>query len=318
MAYTDSEDLNYRGELFLIGQYRTPFLSMIGGMGNGMRSDSFQFPLSQPYSLSAASQPGITEAVSAAAGAVTTVTRSQEYNTCEIHKKDVAVSFMKQSQSGAMSGINTNASNPVINELAFQKKAQLQQMAIDMEYSFLQGTYQPATNATTAAQTRGIITASTTNTVAAGGVALSKKLIDELLLEMFANGAQFQNMVMFVNGFNKTKISDIYGYAPQDRNVGGLNIKQIQTDFADIGVITDYDLPTSTGLIADMSVCRPVFVPVSFNGEDFAVDMAAGSDVLWVPTAVTAAQKGGFFYAQVGIDYGPKEYHGTITDTATA
>ena len=76
-------------------------------------------------------------------------------------------------------------------------------------------------------------------------------------------------------------------------------------------------VPAATMLIADMSICRPVFVPVSFDGEDFVVDMSAGSDVLWVPTAITAAQKGGFFYAQAGIDYGAEEYHGTITDLAT-
>jgi len=315
MAYTDSEDLNYRGELFLIGQYRTPFISMLGA---GMRSSSFTFPVAQPYALTAASQPGITEAVAAAAGTPTTVLRTEETNTCEIHKKDVSVSFMKQSQYGIMSGINTNDANPVTNELSFQKKAQLKQMAIDMEYSFLNGTYQAAANATTAAQTRGIITASTTNTVAAGGSALTKDYIDELLLEMYASGAIFENAVIFVNAFNRTKISDIYGYAPQDRNIGGLSIKQVETDFGSFGVVTDYYVPAATLLIAEMSVCKPVFVPVAFDGEDFVTNMESGSDVLWVPTAITGAQKGGFIYTQTGIDYGPKEYHGTITGLATA
>lgn len=318
MAYTDTEDLNYRGELFLIGAYQTPFLSMMGGIGAGMRSNSFIFPLAQPYGLSAASQPAITEAVSAAAGTPTTITRSQETNTVQIFKYDAAVSFVKQSQFGIMSGINTSAENPVTDELTFQKQGQLYQMAIDMEYSFLNGAFADSSgSATTAAKTRGIITASTTNTVAGGSAALTKAMVNEVLREMATNGAKFQNCVIFVNAFQKQKLSDIYGYAPQDRNIGGLNVKTIETDFATMGVVYDPFVPAGTLLIADMAVCNPVFVPISFNGEDFSTDMA-GSDVLWVPTAITSAQKGGFWFAQAGINYGPKEYHGTITGLATA
>lgn len=315
MAYTDSEDLNYRGELALIGAYQTPLISM---MSAGARSSAFIFPLAQTYSLTAASQPAITETVSAAAGTATTITRSQDTNTVQIFKNDVAVTFMKQSQSGQMSGINTNAANPVTNELSFQKQGQLRQMAIDMEYSFLNGAYQAASDSTTAAKTRGIITAATTNTVAAGSASLTKALINELLRDMAGNGAVFQNPVIFVNAFQKQMLSDIYGYAPTDRAVGGLNIKTIETDFAQMGVVYDPQVPTDTFLIAEMSSCQPVYVPVSFDGEDFVADMANGADVLWVPTAIVAAKKGGFFYSQAGIDYGPEEYHGTITGLATS
>jgi len=316
MAYTDSEDLNYRGELSVIGAYQTPFVSM---MGAGMRSNAFIFPLAQTYSLTAASQPAITETVSAAAGIATTITRSENTNTVQIFKNDAAVTFMKQSQSGQMSGINTNDSNPVTNELSFQKQGQLRQMAIDMEYSFLNGTYAAAADSTTAAGTRGIITAASagSNTVAGGGASLIKSMINELLREMAGNGSIFLNPVIFVNAFQKQQLSNIYGYAPDDRNVGGLNIKQIETDFAQMGIVYDPQVPTDTLLIAEMSACQPVYVPVSFDGEGFVFN-SAGSDVLWVPTAITAAKAGGFFYSQAGIDYGPEEYHGTITGLATS
>lgn len=320
MAYTDSEDLNYRGELFLIGQYRTPFLTMMGGMGAGKRANSFLFPLAQPWSLSSASQPAITEAASATAGTPTTYTRSEDTNTVQIFKNDAAVSFMKQSQYGSMSGINTNDANPVTNELDFQKMGGLRQMAIDMEYTFLNGAYQAAADASTAAKTRGIVTASAagSNTVAASSATLSKALIDELLREMVGNGAPMDTPVIFCNAFQKQKISDIYGYAPADRMIGGLNIMQVETDFGNLGVVYDPFMDTDDLLIAEMSVCSPVFVPVSFDGSQLQADMEAGSDVLWVPTAVTAAKTGGFWYAQAGIDYGPEEYHGTITGLATS
>jgi len=319
MAYTDSEDLNYRGELFNIGGDKTPFITMMGGLGAGQRRNSFLFPMAQPWALGAASQPAITETVSATAGIPDTYTRSEDTNTVQIWQAYSEVTFMKQSQSGSMSGINTNDDNPVKDELTQQQEGALKTLAKKMEYTFLNGSYQQATDSTTAAKTRGIVTASAagTNSVAAGGAALSKALIDELMLEMATNGAIFENMVVFVNGRQKQLISDIYGYPTPSRNVGGLNIMEVETDFCKFGVVWDKQMETDDLLIAEMSVCQPVFVPVTFGANGPITNMTAGSEVLWVPTAITAASFGGFFYAQAGIDYGPEEYHGTITGLAT-
>ena len=35
MAYTDREDLNYLGQLYLVGANQTPFLNAIGGLSGG-------------------------------------------------------------------------------------------------------------------------------------------------------------------------------------------------------------------------------------------------------------------------------------------
>lgn len=307
MAYTDRADSNYLGELFLIGQNKTPFLNMVGGLtGGGKTSRSFQFPLAQPYALGSAAQTVTTEALSAAAGTAATITRSQDYNTCQIMKRDVGVSYAKQSTTGEFGGIQVIGDQPVMDELAFQKNAQLQQLAIDIEYSFLNGTFVDVSGVTTAQATRGITTACTTNTVAGGSATLTKAMIDALLLEMTDSGAPFQNPVIFCNGFQKQKISDIYGYAPADRTVGGVNIQTIETDFARMGVVYAPFMEAAELLIADMSVCSPVFVPKD------------GKTIFFEDIGTTAAQKGGFFYTQIGIDYGPEEYHGTLTGLATS
>jgi len=307
MAYTDREDLNYLGDLFLIGANQTPFLNMIGGMSGGKSYKHFQFPLAQPWALSAASQDTQSETTSAAAGTPTTITRAQDYNTAQIMKYDVATTYAKQSTSGEFSGIQVIGPNqPVSDELAFQKAGALRQMAIDIEYSFLRGSFVDVSGAATNQKTRGIIEGTSTNAVAAGGGALSKDMIQELLRDMATNGSQFVNPVIFVNAFQKQALSDIYGYAPTDRNVGGVNIKQIETDFAMLGVVYAPQMTTSVLQIADMSVCSPVFVPYE------------GQAVSFTDTAVTAAKKGGFWYTQVGLDYGPEEYHGKITGLATS
>ena len=59
----------------------------------------------------------------------------------------------------------------------------------------------------------------------------------------------------------KQAITDLYGYAPESRNVGGLNIKQIETDFGMVGVVFDPFMPTDEIYLAEMSVCRPCSVP---------------------------------------------------------
>lgn len=312
MAYTDREDLNYLGELFLVGAYQTPFLNMAGGVGgqNAKVTKSFQFPVASPWSLTSASQPAITEAASVSSNTATTVTRAQDLNTVQIFQETVEVSHAKLSAYGEISGlsaVDTTADQMVKNELEFQKMAHMKQIAIDMDYSFLNGAYQVGSDATTAAKTRGIITACSTNTIAASSATLSKTLIDQLLRTMASNGSVFENMVFFVNAFQKQKISDIYGYAPEDRNVGGVNIKQVETDFAQVGIIYAPNVPAATLLCADMNYVSAVTCPVPGKGTLFFEDLGQ-----------TAASQKGQLYGQFGIDYGPEEYHGTLTDLATS
>lgn len=297
------EDLNYLGELFLVGAYSTPFLNMAGGIGgqNAKQTASFPHPIAQPWNLTSASQPSITEADSASSNTASTVTRGQDTNTVQIFQETVEVTYAKMSTYGEVGPISTaytpdlgiQGNQPVKNELEFQKMAHMRQIALDYDYSMLNGTFQEAINVSTAAKMRGIITACGTNTVNASSTALSKTLIDQLLREMANNGAVFENVVMFVNAFQKQKVSDIYGYAPEDRMVGGVNIKQVETDFAQIGVVYAPNVPAATLLIADMNYVFPVFCPVPDKGLLFYEELSK-----------TAASTKGQIYGQMGIDYG--------------
>lgn len=312
MAYTDREDLNYLGELFLVGAFQTPFLNMAGGLGGSRakKTNSFIFPVAQPWALTAASQPAITEDQSRTGQTATTVTRGQDTNTVQIFQKAVEVSYAKQSTFGEISGLAALGDQPVTDELAFQKAAQLRQIALDCDYSMLNGAYAAAVNNATAAKMRGILTAVTTNAVAAGAAALTKAMIDTLLLSMFNNGAVFENLVMFCGGFQKQKVSDIYGYAPQDRNVGGVNVKQIETDFGPIGITLEPNVPTTALLIADMNYVYPVFCPVPGK--------PGGGLLFYEDKPMAGASEGGQLYGQIGVDYGPEEYHGKITGLANS
>lgn len=306
---------NYTGELYLIGANQTPFLNMIGGLqGGAIRTVAdFQFPLAQPWALEAAAQPAVTETASLTAPNPWTYVRDQDVNTVQIFHRAVTVSYKKMSVVGQVTAdattklVDLTGMQPVQNERDFQISAHMRQISVNTEYTFLNGQYQQATSAAVAAKSRGIITACSTNTVNASSAALSKALIDQLLRTMAGNGAEFVNPVIFVNAFQKQKISEIYGYAPQDRNVGGYNIKQIETDFAILGIVWAPQVPAATLLIADLSTCSPVFLPVPEKGVLFYEELSK-----------TGASESGQIYGQIGLDYGPEEYHGTITSLATS
>jgi uncharacterized protein affecting Mg2+/Co2+ transport len=299
--------VNYVGTLYQKNRISTPFLSMIGFNSNGGRIvNSLNFDLRQNYSLDAGSQPAITETASLSAATTTSYARSQTSNTCQIFKENVAVSYLKQSATGQISGLGIIGNQPVASELDFQIMAHLDQMAVDIEYSFVQGTYQLAANAGTAAKTRGILEACVSNSVNAGGADLTKSLIDSLLIEMQTNGARFGgNMVIFASGSQVVKISEAYGKAPDSRNVGGINITMLQTNFGDIGIVNMRQMPSNTILVADIDAIAPAYLPVPGKGFLFYEDkQLAGSGM------------GGELYAQVGLDYGAEEFHGVITNLA--
>lgn len=298
---------NYLGELFTASRLQTPVLTMSGGMNGAGVTSNFEFPVDQTFAHEAASQPSITETASLTAPTAISYVRAQDKNVCQIHQEQVSISYAKMSNSGRISGIATSgqALQP-INEKDFQIARALEKIARDVEYSFIQGAYQIATSAGVANTTRGL-NAAASSTVAASAATLSKSLLDSLLVEMYNNGAIFQNAVFVVNAFQKQQLSKIYGYAPTDRNVGGLDIKTVETDFGTLGVVLDPFQSTSVVTVAEMSVVRPVTLPVPGKGNMFYEELSK-----------SGASESGQVYGQIGLDHGPGFYHGTITGLATS
>lgn len=301
---------NYSGELFTASQINTPFLTMIGGLsGGGLQTQNFEFPTYSDYDLPAAEQPAITETDSLTAPQAEEIVRGQASNVTQIFQETISISYVKQSNGSRLQGINTaGQQNNAPSELDFQIARKLEKVARDVNYTFINGVFQKSTASNVANKTRGILElAASINTVAAAGAALDKAKVDALLLEMFNNGAKFENVVLFTNGFQKQKLSTIYGYAPQDRNVGGVNIKQIETDFGNIGIVLDRMMPADTVGVFEMSEVKPVFQPVPGKGNFFYEELAK-----------TGAAEEGQMFGQIGLAHGPAFLHGSITGLATS
>ena len=304
---------NYLGELYTADIEKTPILSMIGGLAEGTFDlvDNFEFIQGQTYEHETVAQNVRTETESLTAPTAIGYVRDQQKDTIELKHRRMTISYKKMSVTGRISGVTGNGkmSTAITNELDFQIATHLKGLAREEEYSIIQGTYQSATDAGTAAQQRGLNeqASDASNTVAAGSVDLSEDLIKELIRTMYANGAPFVTPVFIVNIFQKQKLSEIYGLQPRDYNIGGINIQSVETDIGRVGVILNSFQSTSIVTLADMSVIRPVGLPVPNKGVLFSE-----------PLSKTGASEDWQLYGQIGFDKGPNWFHGTITGLTTS
>jgi hypothetical protein len=302
---------NYHGELFTVTPTETPFLSAIGGLNGAVRCYSKEFEWQTvDRRASTANNVQVEGANTPTAGERS---RSNVSNVVEIHQSGIEVSYSKLAAVQQYSGVNIGGmDNPVTDELAFQINAELESMAVDVEKSFLTGTYQNPANNSTARQTRGVFTAITTNVVANGGTprALTKALIDTALQTAFTNGARLPqaSTVIMVGPAQKVNLSNVYATATLsqptlDRTIAGMAFQTIVTDFGNFAVMLNRWMPTGQIAIIDLSVCRPRFLEIPGKGLLFAEPLGK----------VGAAEKWQL-YGEIGLEYGPETYHALIKD----
>ncbi|WP_433597917.1 SU10 major capsid protein [Nocardia sp. CA-135953] len=301
---------NYTGELFSVSPSDTPFLSAIGGLTGGATTSSVEFEW-QTEDLESTSVNN-SRVEGAAAPTASGVSRSNVSNVVEIHQEAIEVSYTKQAAVGLHNGINSEEANPVRDELSRQIDLKLRKVAVDVEKSFLTGAYAKPANNSTARTTRGIMTAITTNVFANGGTprAISKAIVDNALSAMFTAGSMLNqaSTVFMVGSAQKIALSNLYATATlnqptQTRDIGGVAIDTIVTDFGTFGVMLNRWFPTGQIGILDLSVCRPVFLEIPGKGHMFVE-----------PLAKTGASEKYQLYGEIGLQYGPEVYHGAIKD----
>jgi hypothetical protein len=301
---------NYTGELFSVAPSDTPFLSAIGGLGGGKVTTSVEFEW-QTEDLESTSANN-SKVEGAAAPTASGVSRSNVSNVVEIHQEAIEVSYTKQSTVGLHSGINNEEANPVRDELAHQIMMKLRKVAVDVEKSFLSGVYAKPANNSTPRTTRGVLTAITTNVFANGGTgrALTKAIVDNALRDMYTNGATLNqaSTVLMLGPAQKIALSNLYAAATlnqptQTRNIGGVAIDTLVTDFGIFGVMVNRWFPAGQIGVVDLSVCHPVFLTNPSKGNLYVE-----------PLAKTGASDKYQVYGEIGLEYGPEIYHGLIKD----
>ena len=307
---------NYVGELFDASPEDTPLLSAIGGLTGG-QSAGATFVEWQGYDLrDAADDRQRTEGAAAPDGEART--RYNASNVLEIHQEAVEVSYTKQGATGqrAANGqpaVTIGSAVMPADELAWQIEQQLKQIARDVEKTFITGHYQKPTDNTTARKTRGLIEAITTNKAATTHTAADLTADDvlDLMQKVWENGGiqESETRTLIVNAKLKRALTRIFikdaRYQESTRNVGGVNVQTIETDFGSCNVMLNRYMPAEQLVVASLEELYPVFLEIPGKGHFFAE-----------PLAKTGASDKVQIYGEIGLRYGNEKAHGALTVAA--
>lgn len=303
--------LNYSGLLFNKGNTRTPLLSAISG--RRQTTNHVEFVCGQEYTTEGGTQPTISETASLTAPTATYITREQKTNVTQIFQESVAISYAKQSNMGTLSGTNiaNQQANPM-NELDFQVAAKMAKIGRDIEFTFMQGTYQKATSDSQANKTRGLNTAITTNTKAMSSAELTVWDVADLMTTMSGNGAPIDDLVLWCDAnalmqLNADAARNKLTIVPAGREVNGIQISTLITPVGTVGVYLGEFIPSGTAFLLNLGVMHPVEQPTPGKGNFFLEELSKAG-------AGTSYQ----IFGQIGLNYGPEWYHGKFTGLSTS
>jgi hypothetical protein len=383
---------NYVGELFAITPEDTPLLSSIGGLTGGKSVSATEWswqtfdqrdPSSRRTRLEGADAPNAEERL-----------RATIKNVVEIHQEKVSLSYTKQAAtqqiatpSAAPYQVNGGLSNPIMSELDWQILRAIKAIALDVNYSFINGTFLQPTDNTQARRTRGLLQAVQTNRIAKGvstsggtsatdtitfashgltdgtkivftntdvatnivagrvyyvvssaastfkvatslggsalvlgtasnlawtkpsAVDLSTDDVNDLLQLAFDNGgiSEQHTATLLCNSSQKRAVTKAYmsaygKFQEMSRNVGGVNVQTVVTDFGTLNLMMDRHVPQDTLVAVSLEQLNPVFLAIPGKGHFFQEDLAK-----------TGAADNVQIYGEIGLEYGNERAHAVLT-----
>ncbi len=314
MTAADSYALpNYIGELFEKSRKPNALLRLVGGLtGNIKVIGHTEFSMGVDYSLDSAAQPNILEGATPAASQVS---NTQSSNVVQIFQEAVEFYYSRLGNTQQIEGVTVipgGSVGPLINTGTpeAQTALKIQQIARDMNYTFLRGAYvKPANNSSTR-KTRGVRTAVTTNLFANSGTArpLTTALFDSSMKTMMVNAAFAMGDEVFVLG-DATQIGKLAALysgdtrLPESRDVVGVAVRTIVTQWGLANLVWEPDLAAGELLIFQPAVCRVVMMEIPGKGLLFQEELSrvGSSDKRQI-------------YSEAGLDYKHEVFHGVIDD----
>ncbi|MET9479874.1 DUF5309 family protein [Streptomyces sp. NPDC006638] len=138
---------------------------------------------------------------------------------------------------------------------------------------------------------------------------VSKAAVDGLLQTVFDNGGimESETATLVCGSTSKRGLTDAYAnaygkYQETSRNVGGVSLSTIQTDFGILNIMLDRHMPRHKVMVASLEECMPVYLETPGKGHFFAE-----------PLAKTGATERTQLYGEVGLKYGNERKHGLLT-----
>lgn len=302
---------NFSGLLYRKGNVETPLFSAISG--NAKVTNSVKFVTGQSYETGSGTQPAISETASLTAPDPTYTTTTQNINVTQIFQESFGVSDAKLSNMGTLSGINiaNQQANP-LSVIDFQTARKMEKIAQDIEYTFVNGVYQEATDDSTANKTKGVVNAAITNVMDNGGKPLSIWQIAEIMATMRDNGAPIDSLALWVDSvtllqLNADAANNGLTAVPNAREVNGIKLSSLITPMGEIFLRPGKYLPAGTAMLLNLGVMAPVEQRTPNKGNFYREQLAK-----------TGAGEKYQIFGQMGLDYGPEHYHGKITNISTA
>lgn len=309
---------NYTGVLYQLTPSDVPFFSAVGGLTGGKQTTALEFEW-QGFDLRDAGQNVALEG--AAAPEAQERVRTKFDNITQIHQETVSVTYTKQAAYGQKNGLNTTAANPITDELDWQTAQMLKQMIRDIEFSFIRGAYHKPVDNTTARKTRGLLEAIETNALVApdadgagtetAGV-LTYDRLGDMLQSAYDNGGlmEGETRTLLVPSVQKRAVTKVLkkegNYREQSRNIAGVNVTSVETDFGVLNIMLDRYMPSDTIAAVSLEQCAPVFLEIPGKGHFFAE-----------PLAKTGSSDEVMLYGEVGLEYGDERQHAKLTNLTT-
>jgi hypothetical protein len=116
------------------------------------------------------------------------------------------------------------------------------------------------------------------------------------------------NATIAVNSSQKRNLTATYAaaYAKADpigesRNVGGVNLQTIETDFGRLNIMLDRQLPQDALAIVSLEQLSPFFLEIDGKGHFFEE-----------PLATVGSAKRSQLYGEIGLEYGNEKAHAQL------
>ena len=182
---------------------------------------------------------------------------------------------------------------------------------LDIENVLINGTFQDSQGAPgTADQTRGILSAITTNVITASSAELNYDLIYQLAETILKSGSPFglESYLCVLNyeqfkQLQKLVADEGLKISPQS---AGANVTSVITPFGVMNFMPHRFMPNGTAALICMPIMANVFQETPGKGNFF-----------FEPLAKTGAADAGQIFGMWGLDYGNEWMHAKITGLAT-
>lgn len=145
-------------------------------------------------------------------------------------------------------------------------------------------------------------------------VTITPDVLGSFMQGVFDNGgiSESGTATLFVSSRQKRALTTAYAAAYRQvdpfnisRNVGGVNMQTIETDFGTLNLVVDRAVPTDAIVLTSLEQISPVFLNIPGKGVLFEEDLAR-----------TGSSIKSQIYGEIGLRYGSERQHGVLRGLA--